>query len=401
MGVFYTWKDLERWSKKRENGFEKIAFLEFYPDEAVIYKKEGYTDKEVLDEMAEKLPKNIDVEEKLIRLDSGLDTLAISFLEDQKNLEETMIPLFEKIIYRDSAYPSTELTKLSCPVIAFHSYKGGVGRTLSLLAFARAWTAEHADTGKEKLLIVDSDLEAPGLTWLQGAEEEYGFSYLDLLTIIQDEEDIDRIVNVTVKNMGNRMLSIETDNERIDHLFLPTSRYDEQLLDLYATPWSVTRCKNKEYVLAEVLSKIAIKTGASAVLVDLRAGISEYSAPLLFDPRVKKYFVTSTSYQSVVGTKKLLRYVAKGLNLTDDANLPQIFLSKIPQSLSVSEKEKIIGEFNSCFNTDENNEQLLDNLVVELPFASELIHLEQLPQILNALKGRDMYIVIEKLVRHD
>ena len=30
-------------------------------------KKEGYTDKEVLDEMAEKLPKNIDVEEKLIR----------------------------------------------------------------------------------------------------------------------------------------------------------------------------------------------------------------------------------------------------------------------------------------------------------------------------------------------
>ena len=67
-------------------------------------------------------------------------------------------------------------------------------------------------------------MEAPGLTWLQGAEEEYGFSYLDLLTIIQDEEDIDRIVNVTVKNMGNRMLSIETDNERIDHLFLPTSR---------------------------------------------------------------------------------------------------------------------------------------------------------------------------------
>lgn len=401
MDIFYTWKDLERWSKKQRNKFKSIAFLEFYPDEVVIYKKEGYTDKEVLNELAEEIPKNVDIEEKVIRLDSGSHSLMISFEEDWNGSEEMMVPLFEKIIYRDSAYPSTELAKLSCPVIAFHSYKGGVGRTLSLLAFARAWTAAHADTGKEKLLIVDSDLEAPGLTWLQGSEEEYGFSYLDLLTMIQDEEDIDWIVDVTVKNMGNRMLPIETDNERVDHLFLPTSRYDEQLLDLYATPWSVTRCKNKEYVLAEVLSKIAIKTGASAVLVDLRAGISEYSAPLLFDPRVKKYFVTSTSYQSVVGTKKLLRYAAKGLNLTDDANLPQIFLSKIPQSLSVSEKEKIIGEFNSCFNTDENNEQLLDNLVVELPFASELIHLEQLPQILSALKGRDMYIAIEKLVRHD
>ena len=52
--------------------------------------------------------------------------------------------------------------------------------------------------------------------------------------------------------------------------------------------------------MAEVLSKLASSLGATAVLVDLRAGISEYSAPLLLDPRVKKYCVTSTSLQSVI-----------------------------------------------------------------------------------------------------
>lgn len=68
---------------------------------------------------------------------------------------------------------------------------------------------------------------------------------------------------------------------------LPTYRYEQQLYDLYASPQSITNSRNKEYVLAEILSSLAVKLGAKAVLIDLRAGISEYSAPLLLDPRVK------------------------------------------------------------------------------------------------------------------
>ena len=66
----------------------------------------------------------------------------------------------------------------------------------------------------------------------------------------------------------------------------------------------------------------------------MRAGISEYSAPLLFDPRVKKYFVTSTSSQSVIGTKKLLEYVSKGLKIEEDSILPTILLNMIPNGIS-------------------------------------------------------------------
>lgn len=50
------------------------------------------------------------------------------------------------------------------PVIAFHSYKGGVGRTLSLLAFVKAWSALKDLKSTKKLLIVDADIEAPGIT---------------------------------------------------------------------------------------------------------------------------------------------------------------------------------------------------------------------------------------------
>lgn len=48
-------------------------------------------------------------------------------------------------------------------ILAFHSYKGGVGRTLSLIAFFRELI--YQDKGK-KILIIDADLEAPGLTWM-------------------------------------------------------------------------------------------------------------------------------------------------------------------------------------------------------------------------------------------
>ena len=216
--------------------------------------------------------------------------------------------------------------------------------------------------------------------------------------MIQDNNNIEDIVSTSAELMGTLTLPIETSQQRVDHFFLPTYRYEQQLFDLYASPQTITTSRNKEYFLAEVLSQLASHLGVSAVLVDLRAGISEYSAPLLLDPRVKKYCVTSTSLQSVIGTSQVLNFISKGLAITEDALLPTIFLSMIPDSFSTTEKDQIKDRLTSCFQTTETTEELLDNMIVELPFASELIHLASLRQILSVLKDRDMYYTIEKLV---
>ncbi len=68
--------------------------------------------------------------------------------------------------------------------------------------------------------------------------------------------------------------------------------------------------ENKFYI-TETIAEIAKKMGVDLVLVDLRAGVTEYSAPFLFDPRVIKYYVTSTSLQSVKGTNQILEQVYK------------------------------------------------------------------------------------------
>ena len=257
------------------------------------------------------------------------------------------------------------------------------------------------DPQNNKLLIIDSDIEAPGLTLIQGKLDEISFSYLDLLTLIQDNSDEENVLSIAANLIGNLTIPIETKQEKVEHIFLPTYRYEQQLYDLYASPQSITNSRNKEYVLAEILSSLAVKLGAKAVLIDLRAGISEYSAPLLLDPRVKKYCVTSTSSQSVIGTKKILNFISKGLDIDSTTLLPTILLSMVPKEFPQNEKEAIKEVMISCFKTTEDNEELFDNMVIELPFASELIHLTSLQQILFTLKDREMYETIYKLVEQN
>ena len=133
--------------------------------------------------------------------------------------------------------------------------------------------------------------------------------------------------------------------------------------------------------------------------MDLRAGISEYSAPLLLDPRVKKYCVTSTSLQSVMGTKRVVKFYCKRSEDKGRYASAYCFSGMIPETFSRREKQEIKENLLGCFETTEVKEELLDNMIVELPFASELIHLTEWKQILNVLKDRDMYDAVKELVK--
>ena len=79
--------------------------------------------------------------------------------------DEARPPLFRNVIYPE-AEKSQQITKeqkLEVPVIAFHSYKGGVGRTLSALSLVREFaTPRDSNEAKKvnkvnKILLVDAD----------------------------------------------------------------------------------------------------------------------------------------------------------------------------------------------------------------------------------------------------
>jgi MinD-like ATPase involved in chromosome partitioning or flagellar assembly len=402
MLLLYTWKDVERLLRLNKSVWsDTILDIETYVNEIIIYIKKD-TEGAARTILNNIFQSKYDSSTDKISLDFPGEFLCVFFETEETELKTgAKAPLFKNVLYQQSAYRDDMLEKNlpGVPVLAFHSYKGGVGRTLSLLAFVRAWSSLREAEETKKLLIVDADLEAPGITWLTAAEEAPAFSYLDLLEVTQEKQDINDIIETVSSVIAEQTVKIETEKSIVEHIVLPTYRYIGQLLDMYSSPESLAGSYNKKYVLAEVLSRLGEKVNAAMVLVDLRAGLSEFSAPLLFDPRVKKYLVTSTSYQSVKGTELLLEQLCKGLPLTENTLIPEILLTMVqPHINDVDIKSQFVAVFDR-YKTDDNL-TVTDDIVTVLPFASELVHLESLSKIMNALRERDLYREVLEIVRN-
>ena len=180
------------------------------------------------------------------------------------------------------------------------SFNGGVGRTLHGVALADA-IARRGD----RVLLVDADLEAPGITWMFSTHSRrVDFSYEDFLALLHSSED--GLPDDAVK-LGTAYLP----NEMVDNVIaMPVRRSLRDIApprleptDLLTPGWSI-------YYLTESLARLADRLDRT-VLIDLPAGSSELTAPVLLDPRVQRIFVTTVSDQSLYGTLRTIQEVGR------------------------------------------------------------------------------------------
>lgn len=184
-------------------------------------------------------------------------------------------------------------------VAAFHSFKGGVGRTLHCVATARAL----AQAGV-RVLLVDGDLEAPGITWMVADALRIDFAFEDFLALVHGATDQEY---PEALGLGRKFLA----NQELDGVVVMPARRDyARIAPPRIRPDDLLTPDRDPYVLTEVLAQLGKAVGAQVVLVDLRAGASELSAPLLLDPRVHRVIVSTVSDQAVRGTHQLLRQLA-------------------------------------------------------------------------------------------
>ena len=81
------------------------------------------------------------------------------------------------------------------------------------------------------------------------------------------------------------------------------------------------------------MNQLADCIGADYVFIDLRAGISELSAPFLLDPYIDRFLVTTLSEQSLVGTELVLKEMTKLKHAGSENQremLPEIIISMVP-----------------------------------------------------------------------
>jgi len=114
---------------------------------------------------------------------------------------------------------------------------------------------------------------------------------------------------------------------------------------------------------------------ADLILVDLRAGITDFSAPFLFDARVQKYFVSSTSMQSIMGTRQILDAIHErepgGLQNS------KVLLTMIPKEMEEQTLFQIENQLAEPFEKelDSDTEVIRQSYLIRILFDYSLVSL--------------------------
>lgn len=194
------------------------------------------------------------------------------------NSDLSNLPLWGEVFTRTTAnlakpiiFASDLDSDLEKPIkVTFYSVRGGVGRSTALTYSARIL----ADKGY-RVVCVDLDLEAPGLASLFGVEEsvQQDVGVVSLLMAIDRGEEPDA---------SNHLIKIKESDELY---LLPAGKvsadYARSLQFISPAAW-YTEERNPLKILVDLISnKLPFKP--DVILFDSRTGISEISAPLLFD----------------------------------------------------------------------------------------------------------------------
>ncbi len=248
------------------------------------------------------------------------------------------------------------------PVVAFHSFKGGVGRTVNLLALARVLTEE-----KKRVLVIDGDLEAPGISWM--LEEKLPnppVCFADFLALAHWDPS-------SLAEGAVRLVSDRLKNAFIDGIyFLPAFRSIAKFTKLEIKPEHLIKGDPNAFLLTEILANLGKALGVDVVLIDLRSGLSELATGLILDPRVYRVFVTTLSEQSLEGTKQVLEIIGnRALSAAEENPLPALIFTKVPRERSqdwVAEPEQRLLEVMQPFLGEDR-----EPVRIITPFSQDLL----------------------------
>lgn len=188
------------------------------------------------------------------------------------------------------------------PIAAALSVKGGTGRTTTAVAFALHW----AESARRPILLVDADLEAPGISYLFESFVGRPKIALEDLIALAHAEQADG-APATCRFVAERLR---------DHLLpgdifvLPLRRDVAELASSSVRPEHLST-PERPFALADLLSVVADHLGAAGVVVDVRAGLVPLGVNLAMDPDVSPIIVTSLAEQSIRATSGLVAFLAR------------------------------------------------------------------------------------------
>ncbi|MBE9235949.1 ParA family protein [Anabaena aphanizomenioides LEGE 00250] len=406
----FTWLDVRRIIRQKTNYGtnlpEGILKIRCYSDSLEIYLSTEEDQDTVIHHLKNWFKDWYQKEESLIFIDIGDATLPVEFIigEEPYITDVEIRPFWEEIAYLKSESETEnaiqQVVKLpamspnNCNLIAFYSFKGGVGRTLNLAAHLFALLDRAKELNQPiKILVIDADLEAPGLTYWNASESQKPeVSFINFLEVyhyspIDREEALSlfaKEVKKSAKNEGQSSI-----------YFLPAFLKDEDLLDTPILPEHLVRGIDGVWEYGNALYSLGAILEVDYIFIDLRAGLSEISSPIIFDPRIQRFLVTTINDQSIQGTSLVLKQIGKVAPPEAEVKNKTYYDPTIIISM-LKEEFKELPNFNNAvtdlvyaYGQDKDdklsNEKRLE--IKEAYFAEELLYINNWDDARSKLRG--------------
>lgn len=221
--------------------------------------------------------------------------------------------------------------------ITFYSYKGGVGRTLSLVNIANLLE----EFGK-KVCIIDFDLEAPGLDqkFKDHIEGDIKDGLVDYIYEFASKNQLPqsiKLYSITIQNMDNNKILIPAGN---------TSKKEYWNKLSHISWWDLFYEKDSEGIpfFLDLKEKIKNEINPDYLLIDTRTGITEISGitmSLLADSIV---LFAANNPENIRGIQQIIRSIIREENNLLNTNkeihfaLTRIPLPQTPQDKTFEEE---------------------------------------------------------------
>ncbi len=205
---------------------------------------------------------------------------------------------------QESVWPYEEaVSEDGCKVISFYSFKGGMGRTTALASVAL--TLVHQG---RNVIMVDMDIEAPGLASLFFDEEVITGGLLDYL--LEHEIDSEMSIDHYLLDVTEPALL----DENSGHLYLmPAGKVDDNYLQKLARiDYQDHREGYLRNALATMLIEIKNTFSVDYLLLDARAGFHDMGGIAVTQLPHGVVLFGNDSRQSWDGITQVLRSIAKG-----------------------------------------------------------------------------------------
>lgn len=217
-------------------------------------------------------------------------------------------------------------------IVSFFSFKGGVGRTSTLVA-----TALTLARNGHRVAIVDLDLEAPGLATIFSPDSSENFGIIDYL-LEKKIQGNDWKLRTNLRSISDRTL-LGDDGESIQ--LLPAGTVDDNYLEKLAR-LDFQNLVNSELqsTMVDMLSELesAVRP-LDFILMDARAGFHDIGGLAISNLCHAAVIFGTQSRQSWAGLTHVIRHLASpGI----DYRLPLILAHSMAPS---------IGILTSCTNT--------------------------------------------------